>query len=617
MPHTKTSLDILLVDDDQLTRRAAAKILTDWGHKVSEAGSAPEAMAILNGRPQEFQVVLTDWRMPHVSGLELCRWMRKSELLCNIYVVVITGATGEEHIEALKAGADAFVTKSFELEELKLTLRVPQRIKLLEERLQSELKRVERTNERLTESYNDLLEARAEAERANRAKDTFLANMSHEIRTPMTGVIGLAQLLLEDETLEGGHRDSVKSIYQCATDLLDIINKVLDFSKLASGNTEVVEKEFSLRELLDKVVLPFQGLAIQSDLFIGVSLPSTVPDTWVGTDPSLLRQILINLMGNATKFTSEGHVVLCCRRADNGLVFEVRDTGPGIPNEARDKIFREFQQADESFAKPTDGTGLGLAISSELSKLLGGQLELAETGPEGSCFRFTLPAQTPPDRSRSADYRALSLCDLSARDLSLAELVVDPEHSERQAQARLHKRDDQWFVETDGGGTEALTGVLRTWGLHKKEPAREAGDESSNHPEERKFLGRLILAEDNPVNGRVMSIFLEKAGYRVDWKTDGLSVVEMQLSDPHDLILMDLQMPGLDGLQATERIRNEEAARGRAPVPIIALTARSTIADRDPRQTSLLSDFLVKPVSNEDLFKKIEEHLLQARESKT
>lgn len=610
-----TSLKILLVDDDGITRRATGKILEDWGHQYQEAASAPEAMAVLNGE-QQFQVVLTDWKMPHVSGLDLCRWIRQTASLHHLFVVVITGASGEEHLEALRAGADSFVSKSFELEELRLALRIPQRIKELESRLQKELDRVERTNDRLTESYNELVIARAKAEKANRAKDTFLANMSHEIRTPMTGVLGTAELLLTEDGLDAGHRESLETIQKSASDLLSIINKVLDFSKLASSDTEVNRCSFSLRKLLDAVLAPFQSIPKQKGIFLGSHLSCDVADTWSQTDPSLLRQILINLVGNAVKFTETGSVLLRCLPSPEMLVFEVEDSGPGIPKEARESIFKEFKQADDTFSKPTEGTGLGLAISTQLSRLLDGDIQLAETSEEGSTFRVSLPAKIDSDADTGGQYQAVKIdeeCGQTARQLLLQ--VLDEALVTPDAEISLSQDGDQWIKEFEGR-TIQIQGALRTWNLHGLE-AETVDPTQDSEQKDSMRTGRVILAEDNPVNGRIMKIFLEKAGFEISWVKNGFDVVELQKQDPHDLILMDLQMPGLDGLESTEAIRRWEKESGVASTPIIALTARANISDRPKSQRDLLTDYLVKPVKNETLFQRIDDYIGRSKGTKS
>jgi two-component system, sensor histidine kinase len=327
---SSTSLNLLLVDDDVVTRRMLSEVLREWGHDVAEASSAPEALAILN-QQKSFHAVITDWVMEGMTGLDLCKWIRTSELHKDLYLVVMTGEAADQHIEALRSGADAFITKAFDHSELSLILRVPQRILRLESRLQEELDKAERANQELTQTNAELTKARAEAERATKAKDAFLANVSHEIRTPMVGVIGMSKLLLDDLTLDAEIHDSIRTIHRSSLDLLDIINKVLDFSKIASSKMEPNFRTFSLRSLLEHTLAPVLGVAMQETVPVGVFLSNDTQDSWRNTDPSFVRQILINLIGNALKFTQEGHVLLTVRAQENGLLFQVKDSGLGIP----------------------------------------------------------------------------------------------------------------------------------------------------------------------------------------------------------------------------------------------------------------------------------------------
>ncbi|MCA9793507.1 MAG: response regulator, partial [Candidatus Eremiobacteraeota bacterium] len=390
--HRLPHLNLLLVDDHSASREALAELLREWGHQVTTCASAIEAMAVLNGR-DDLHAVITDWVMPNMTGLDLCRWVRRSSAQAHLYLIVMTARTGqEEHIEALRAGADAFLSKTLDSAELELLLRVPQRILGLEARLQEELRRAEQTNQKLSQRNQELQVARSQAEEANRAKDIFLANISHEIRTPMTGVLGISRLLLEDEELTQETRQSVANIHRSAENLLDVINNVLDFSKLAAHKLEPNPRTFSLRGLLDQSIAPFQRDLNGGELLVGARLDPGLADQWE-SDPALIRQILINLMGNAMKFTTRGHVLLSARATEDGLEFAVEDTGCGVPEESRERIFEEFRQVDDSFHRPRGGTGLGLAISLQLAQLLGGRLTLDSELGKGSTFVLNIPAE--------------------------------------------------------------------------------------------------------------------------------------------------------------------------------------------------------------------------------
>lgn len=595
----------MLVDDDVISARVVSTALRDWGHDVSVATSGPEALAALNREP-ELHCVITDWMMPCMSGLELCQWIRRSKRHRHLYLVVMTGRSDENHLDALKAGADAFMSKSFDSAELELILRVPQRILRLESRLQEEIERVETTNRRLMDTNKELEQATRAAEEANRAKDAFLANMSHEIRTPMTGVIGMSKLLLDIGSLGEKERESVETIHESAVDLLDVINKVLDFSKLASKQLKPELREFELRTLLDKVLAPFQSLPSQTGVRIGASLPCSVPEHWQESDPLLLRQILINLVGNAAKFTESGYVVVQVDTdpGQSSLTFTVKDTGPGIPPESQRRIFEEFRQADDSFNRPQTGTGLGLAISSELAQLLGGTLKLLKSDSSGSTFQLSVPAQV---RADSCPAFQKVRVDASLLEDSFFTLVLDQEMMDDEAEVAVDCQDDG-TVTRDG---VTMSGAVSTWDIHR--PNHEPGS-SSPSPNARKTPAknlRILLAEDNPINGKVLSVSLQNRGFTVSWCKNGLDVVDLQINDPHDIILMDLQMPGLDGLHATDKIRIHERELGVSPVPIVALTARTHLGDQGEDLTSQMNGFLVKPVAMRDLIETIESHVTE------
>lgn len=601
----RDSLNLLLVDDDPVSQRVVSSVLEEWGHEVSVASSAPEALSLLN-RKRDLHCVITDWMMPNMSGLDLCRWIRDSRQHRHLYLVVMTGRSQENHIEALRAGADAFMSKSFDSAELELILRVPQRIFKLESRLQEELDRAEEANRRLLQVNSELGKAKEIAEEANRAKDTFLANMSHEIRTPMTGVIGMSKLLLDIGTLSEKERESVETIHESAVDLLDVINKVLDFSKLASNQLKPHIREFQLRGLMDKVLAPFQSVPVQTGLLIGAEIPSSVANHFGQTDPSLLRQILINLVGNAIKFTDHGHVLLKVGYEDDELRFDVEDTGPGIPPESQQRIFEEFRQADDSFNRPRTGTGLGLAISKELAQLLGGQLELVHSTQSGSHFRLSVPAQVMD--TASVEYAGLRWEQKSGRLDEFLDKIVDPSLVSPEAAFHLEVRDGLPYF-GPLGKTELVTGALCTWKLHRPLSSESPMAETSSAHHSLPSGLRILLAEDNPINGKILTVSLQNRNFQVSWEKNGHDVVALQKSDPHDIILMDLQMPGLDGLQACAKIREHEREHNLTPVPVVALTARTHMSDRSEELTSQMTDFLVKPVAMRDLIETIERHV--------
>ena len=397
-------------------------------------------------------------------------------------------------------------------------------------RVHNELDRLRLTlEEEVRERTGALQVAREEALAASRAKSEFLANMSHEIRTPMTGVIGTTQLLLETP-LSGLQRDYVETVRASGEALLVLINDILDFSKMESGRMTIERAPFSLREVIEEsleIVAPLaarQGIALSADVGqTGDGLPQAL----VG-DLARTRQVLVNLLGNAVKFTPRGgvRVELSVRSLDDGRCeahFAVADTGIGIPAEQLARLFVPFSQLDGSPSRRQGGTGLGLAISRRLVELMGGRIWAESAVGQGSIFHFTLAGEAalPPPR-RPAVPRRL--------DRGLA----------------------------------------------------------------RRYPLSILLAEDHPVSRQVTAGLLAHLGYEADLANDGLEVLAALEDRPYDVILMDVQMPELDGLEVTRRIRRQLADR---PQPrIIALTAHAMSWDRERCLEAGMDDYLSKPV---------------------
>lgn len=402
-----------------------------------------------------------------------------------------------------------------------------------------------RQYQRLKQAQQSMIQARDEAQAANKAKSHFLATMSHEIRTPLNAVINLSELLLETK-LDERQRKLIQGVCEGGRSLLQLVNDVLDFSRIEAGRLELVTTSFRLHDLLDGLASLFEKDAVLKRLHFGLSIGDDVPEV-IAADPSRLRQILQNLLANAIKFTEKGSVSISVKMLPPdqqktgsvpGMIFHISDTGIGISEQDQQRLFQEFSQVDTNLDRRFGGSGLGLAIAARLVMLMGGKIGCHSVPGIGSTFWFTLPVRTNG--------------------------IVHEQHR------------------TDSSGLQPVN---------------------------------VLLVEDSQTNQMVATAMLEKTGCRLTIANNGYESLEKVQLAEFDIVLMDVSMPGMDGLEATRRIR---ALGGKyQALPILAMTAHAFAHDREACLEAGMNDYLSKPLQREQLYSLLKKWTLNRDSSAT
>ncbi|MBE9128723.1 MULTISPECIES: response regulator [unclassified Coleofasciculus] len=515
---------IFIVDDRPSNLQLLSEFLKESGFKVLVARDGESALKKLEKISPD--LILLDVMMPGIDGFETCRRIKASPATHDIPVIFMTVLSDTaDKVKGFEAGGVDYITKPIQGEEVLARINVHLHLRSLTKQLQ---------------------DAKQAAEAANRTKTEFLANMSHELRTPLNAILGIAQILQGSKTMTEEECDHIRIVYQSGSHLLTLLNDILDLSKIEAGKMELYPTDFTLPAFLQDVVEICRIWAQQKGIAFNYQ-PSPELPTAIHADEKRLRQILINLLGNAIKFTDQGGVTFNVERIENSAAkirFQVEDTGIGISLEQLDNIFLPFEQVGNNQCK-AEGTGLGLAISQKIIQMMGSTLKVTSYPGVGSIFWIDLDL---PDAKESIP---------TVQSLPSSSSLLDQWDSQIAQQLPL----------------------------------------------------RILIAEDNIVNQKVALHLLKRLGYHADIASNGKEVLSSLRHQSYDVVLMDVQMPEMDGLQASRVICQEwsETERPR----IIAMTAGAMEGDRDKCLAAGMSDYISKPIRLEAVVKALRQCRVQ------